>query len=234
VTTFRAHHLPWLVVALAVVGCGQPSQRQPPGRPPTPRTVNRSDPGGDAHDPHLAALRRQLDQGWARRADKDHQIEVPLPDTRHWKRVRYRGVEHLTGFRYGDDHHVVAIAFVVDMSDADSFDSQRCMRRFEAWARPRARSYGVEHEPIGSAATRWREGNVVIRFVDGHVDAMLKRKRFSAAWAAYPAYEHGCLVYGIAAQWNGHGEVARAVRDRFVVEAFGEVKVLTTTKPYRH
>jgi hypothetical protein len=70
--------------------------------------------------------------------------------------------------------------------------------------------------------------------VDGHVDTLVSRRQFSAAWTAYPAYPDACLVLGMAAQWRGYPEVARQVRDRFIEEGFAEMKILTETKAFRH
>jgi len=210
--------------------------RQPPGRPPTPTSVSRAQPGGDAHDPHLAALNRQLELGWARRRDKGRQVEVPLPDARHWKRVRYRGIEHFTGFRYGNRHHVIAIVFVVDMPPETRVDSQHCMRRFETLARPHLRQWEVRLDPIGSTGTTWhRDGSkLVVRFVDGEVKTLVSLRQFAAAWVAYPAYPDACLIYGVGVQARGHLEEARQVRDRFIREGFAELVVRTETRPVPH
>src|SRR5690606_3693419 len=93
------------VVLLLTAACGSSGVTQPPGAPPSPHTVTVAEPGGDAHDPHKAALERQLKEPWGARNDKDDQLHAPTPDWQNWKRVRYWGVDHFTGFRYGDDHH---------------------------------------------------------------------------------------------------------------------------------
>jgi hypothetical protein len=223
-----------LLLGCAITACGSGTSRQPPGRPPTPQSISRKEPGGDAHDPHRAALQRLLQQPWRRRLDKDRQVKVPVPDYAHWKRVRFRGIDHFVGFRYGKRHHVVTAAFVVDVQDAARNDSERCMRRFETWGRPQARSWNVRLEPIERTTTDWKGQQVVVHRVDGHVDTLLSRRRFSAAWAAYPAYPDACLVYGVAAQWFDQPELARRVRDRFVQEGFSTLLTLTDAKPHRH
>src|SRR5687768_11159743 len=88
----------------AALGCGsKPVPLSEPGtaekvppktRPPTPKSVTRSNPGGDAPDPHEAALRRLLEAPWGARNDKDDQVHAPTPDWENWKRVRYYSVEH--------------------------------------------------------------------------------------------------------------------------------------------
>lgn len=219
------------IVLLA--GCGSSVQTQPPGKPPTPASVTVTEPGGDAHDAHWAALTRQLAAPWGWRNDKDDQVHAPLPDWEKWKRVRYWGIEHFTGFRYGDDHHVISIAVVLDVPEGKKMNSELCMRRFEAWARPQIRGYEVVLGEFGYHETIWRDDGVKVKSVDGHVDTAFSRRRFSAAWAAYAAYPDACLVYAMAVPWDTQPGLAKKVRDRWVAEAFDKMNPLTKTRPYR-
>ena len=222
------------VVALAfVAGCGSSSVTQPPGKPPTPESVTVAEPGGDAHDPHKFALTRQLSEPWGARNDKDDQLHAPTPDWEKWKRVRYWGVEHFTGFRYGDDHHVVAIVFVQPIERGDKNDSRACLRRFESWVRPQIRSYEVKLGPVGVRESAWRSEKILVQFVDGWVDTGFSRKEFSAAWAAYPAYPDACLVYAMAVPWREQPDLAKQVRDRWVAEGFQRMNPLTEVRPER-
>lgn len=223
-----------LLAALCAVGCGASGPpRKPPGKPPTPQTVTVAEPGGDAHDPHAAALQRLLDEPWGRRNDKDNQLHAPLIDWKTWKRVRYWGVEHFLGFRYGDDHHVVALAFLRDIEEGTNNASERCNRRWEKWARPKLKAFEVQLSTIGQRVTEWRGEPLMVRYVDGYVDYALKRRHFSAAWASYPAYPDACLTYSMAVTWDGSEDLARQVRDRFVQEGFEQLLPLTETRPYR-
>jgi hypothetical protein len=174
---------------------------------------------------------RLVQVGWARGPDKDHFVEVPLPDTRTWKRVRYRGIPHLVGFRYGKDHRALAIVFVVDMPEGAPVTGERCLRRFETAARQQVKQWDVHLQPQEQATTHWEGQELPVHMVEGQVVALMSRKEFSAAWVAYPAYPDACLVLGVAAQWQGHPELARQVRDRFVREGFPEMVILTATKP---
>ena len=70
-----------------ILGCTGPARR-PPGMPPSPESITMSEPGGDAYEPHLAALERQLEQSWGWRSDKDDQVHFPLPDWDNWRRIR--------------------------------------------------------------------------------------------------------------------------------------------------
>ena len=230
-------HTPAALVAIAAgalsVACGSSVARLPPGKPPTPETVTRAEPGGDAHDPHEAALRRVLEEPWGRRNDKDDQLHAPAPDWENWKRVKFWGIKHFTGFRYGDDHHVVGIVFVHDAADGEPTDSESCLRRFEKWAWPQVKSYEVDLGKIGIRQSRWRDHPITVKKVDGKVDSGFQRHKFSAAWAAYPAYPNACLVYAVAVPWRDHGALAKKVRDRYVEEGFSQMRPLTETRPYR-
>jgi hypothetical protein len=225
------------LLAVALTGtaaCGSSATvTQPPGAPPKPETVTVAEPGGDAHDAHWAALERELAEPWGERNDKDNQLFLPLPDISHWKRVRYWGVEHFLGFRYGDEHHVIAIAFVQDVEPGTPTDSKTCLKQFESWARDRSKGYEPTLEAIGERESRWRGKPLHIRFVDGHADVGFSRKSFSAAWAAYPAYPDACLIYVVAVPWRSQPELAKQVRDRFLMEGFEQVNPLTPEKPVR-
>src|SRR5690606_14533247 len=135
----------------AVVGCGTGSTppAQPPAKaqPPSPESVTRDHPGGDSDQPHAAALTRLLESPWGHRVDKDDQLMVPLPDAEHWKRVRYFGVDHFVGFRYGKDHHAMVAVFVQKV-EPDDLTSEKCLRRFEQWGRPLIQPFDVDFSPF--------------------------------------------------------------------------------------
>jgi hypothetical protein len=196
--------------------------------------VSVEEPGGDAHDPHFAALSRNVAQPWGRQADKDDQLLLPLPDADHWKRVRYWGFDHFTGFRYGDEHHVMAVAFLIDDKEDTHPNSLLCLKRFESWARPQIKGYDIKLGEIGERESKWRRMPLYIHYLDGSVVWGFSERQFSAAWAAYPAYPQTCLVYAMAVPWDEFGATARNVRDRWVQEAFERVAPLTKEKPFRH
>lgn len=220
----------WLILLLSACSA---LPRQPPGRPPSPQSVTLADPGGDADDPHRAALTRQLGGTWGAGFDKDEQLFVPLLDGAHWKRVRYFAVEHFLGFRYGDDHHVVAIVSILDAPDEAQPTSASCMRRFEAWARPQTKGYDVVLGPISETQITWRGQPTLVHMLDGHIDLAFTRRKFSGAWASYPAYPHACLIYAMAAPWGRDQALAKSVRQRWVKEAFSQVNPKTAARPYR-
>jgi hypothetical protein len=224
-----------LLVASSLIGfgCASATPKQPPGRPPAPETVSVAEPGGDAADAHEAALLRQLSSPWGRRTDKDDQLEVPLLDWEHWKRVRFHSVEHFVGFRYGNDHHVASIVLVQDGNPGEELDSRRCLKNFELWARQQLAPYDVQ---LGLASERellWHGAPIFVRSVDGSFSFAFMKRAFSAAWAAYPAYPGACLVYAVAVPWDTRPKLAQRVRDRWAAEGFQQMTPLTRERPYR-
>lgn len=221
-----------LLCCLFFSGCAS-APKQPPGEPPTPETVNRENPGGDAHDPQLVALRRQLESPWGARRDKDNQLIVPLPDYKNYKRVRFWAIEHFVGFRYGKDYYVMNAAFVQDVPDGVEANSKNCLRRMEKWGRPQIKSFDIKLGPAETVGQKWRGEDISVKVLDGHLDFGFKRRRFSAAYAAYPAYQHACLVFGMVVPWDEHEELAKQVRDRWVAEGVPRLVPLTETRPFR-
>ncbi len=91
------------VPAMLAMGCGGGAQAPQQAvaaepAPPAPASVTVKEPGGDAADPHAAALERLVSAPWGTRDDRDGQVNVPLPDSENWKRLRYFGVEQFVGF----------------------------------------------------------------------------------------------------------------------------------------
>ncbi len=188
---------------------------------------------GVTESKHARLLRRALEAGWGWRSDKDDQVHVPLLDWRRWKRVRYWGIEHLMGFRYGSAHDALTITIPVPLPEGTPGSAAACMQAFETLAVPLARKYEVVLGPTRTRRTMWRGERLLIKWVDGHVDFGFRHRDFSAAWAAYPAYGDGCLVYAVSVQWNGEEQLARKLRDRFVAEGFEHVDTLTQVRPSR-
>lgn len=205
-----------------------------PMRPPTPATVTAKEPGGDAEDPERAALERLLGEVWGARTDKDEQLLAPMPDRDHWKRTRYFGFDHLVGFRYGNEHRAMIAVRVQDLPPGTPVKSETCMRAFEDWARPQIAGFDVKLQPLPTKVVRWRGQPLVIQSVDGWVSWGIGSADFSVAWAAYPAYKDGCLIYGVALPWRDQPVLAKRVRDRWVNEGFVGFEALTAEKAYRH
>ena len=237
-----------------VLGCGGSQQKAadaPGAEPQKPKTMRdvvaeaardrerggQAGAGGegesDAADSHEAALMRLLNSPWGARNDKDDQVHAPLPDWEKWKRVRFWGFEHFTGFKYGKDHHVVTAAFVTELPPGTPVRSETCMRKFEAWGRPQIKSFDVKFDEFKVKWSRWRNQPLMISYVDGKLNWGLSRVEFSGAWAAYPAYPNACLIYAVGVPWREHEALAHQLRDRWMDEGFEQMNTLTAERPYR-
>jgi hypothetical protein len=227
--------VPVFALCFIAWGCAS-APRQPPGAPPTPESITREEPGGNADDPHLAALRRELTERWSSRRDKDNQLVVPLADKPSWKRVRFFLVDHFTGFRYGDEGHSMNVVLVQDIEpsrDGKPPDPGACLTRAEEWAKPQLDTYGVEVANVSTTYVRWRKQEIPVRIAEAHFEYLFEEHDVWAAWASYPAYPDACLIFGIVVPWRGHPEVAKEVRERWVKEGVRRLRPLTRTRPIR-
>src|SRR6185295_11863369 len=138
----------WAALVVLGAGCSQSAQTPPsaPMRPPTPASVTRREPGGDAPDPQRAALERLMKEPWGARSDKDDQLLAPLPDWEHWKRLRYWGFDNLVGFRYGNEYRAMTVAHVQVMPEGMPVKSETCMRAFDGWV-----SWGIGSADFSAA-----------------------------------------------------------------------------------
>lgn len=219
---------------LAACANGAPEPR-PPRQGPSPASVTRERPGGDAADPHQAALERLLEAPWGARRDRDDQLSVPLPDYQRWRRVRFWGVHHFTGFRYGDDHHAALLVFVLPTASGgeDGLDSQGCSRSFERWARRQARSYEPHLGSVERSRAEWNGRPLALAKVDGRVELAFDSYAFSLAWAAYPAFPEACLVSAVAVPWRGQPQLAARLRDRWLEDGLWRLMPFTEGAPQR-
>src|SRR6202008_639942 len=122
--------------------------------------------------------------------------------------VRYWALDHFLGFRYGADYHVVNVVFIHDLPEGTPNNSLTCMRKIEKWGRPQLKAFEVKLSEPHTVEQKWRDKPVLVTSVDGYVDFGLKRRQFSAAYAAYPAYPNACLVFGMAVPWDGQEALA--------------------------
>ena len=182
---------------------------------------------------HREALERQLEGKFDRRSDKDGQVRLPLADAKHWKRVRFLGVDHLTGFQYGSDHHVVTSAFVVKTPPGEKPTSRMCMASFEEDGLAKFKRHKGKLGQLFESEGRWKKQPLVAHQADGKLTVFFSRYEFSAAWVAYPAYEDGCLVVATVVLWDDEPELAQQVRDRWLREAIPMVQMKTRVVPYR-
>jgi len=200
--------------------------------------VNREEPGGDAADPHEAALRRLLAEPWGWRNDKQDALHVPMPDWQNWRRIRYWGVTTFVGFRYGDDHHAVIAVWVRDVDEGTTPD--RCLELFEQWGAPTARSFSVKVGEPTVTRLPWNptpgpkpegELEVVVKAVDAEVATLFSRNRYAAAYAGFVMWPKTCTIFGLAVPERDQDELAKQVRDRYVSDGFWRMDRRSETTP---
>lgn len=214
-----------LVLAAQVGACAS-VQRQPVGEPPTPDSVSKEEPGGDAEDPERAALERLLTEPIRARADKLNTVEVPLADADHWRRVRIWGYPTRATFRYGDDHHALSVLWYTEAEGEDSVKA--CYEQFLGFAEEVAQEYRSEYDLDPLELRDWEHGEteeqMAVRSFEGHVSAAFVTDDYVGAFAVYPSWPGTCLVHGLAVVATDHPELAREVRDRWLDEAVGELR----------
>jgi hypothetical protein len=180
---------------------------------------------------HQTALLRQLGGSWGAQPDRDQQATFPLLDSGNWRRVRFRGVPHFAGFSYGPDHALVTSAFVVKTKGKPT--SRRCMAMFESEAIREYENLGGRRSAIVERRTKWHGQDLLVHAGDGDINVLFSNYRFSVAWAAYPAYQDGCIIYGTVVLWGDHPGLAQKVRDRWAKEGFQRYVALTKAVPDR-
>jgi hypothetical protein len=201
------------------------SPHQPPGTPPSPSSITREEPGGDADNPHHSALERLLATPWGWRGDKQGTLKIPLPDWENWRPVRYWGVPTFAGYRYGDDHHAVLAAWIRPFDEGQEQSPDGCLTSFEAWGTPTAKAFDVELGPVEVVHLPWRTTEVVIKSVDASIKSVFWNKSYAAAYAGYVSWPGTCTVVGIAVPMRDDADLARAVRDRYLHEAFTQLEI---------
>ncbi|MCC6521689.1 MAG: hypothetical protein IT373_03415 [Polyangiaceae bacterium] len=221
-----------LLGAVLASGCSL----KPPEGPvvPTPTSVTRDNPGGDARDPLYAALVRLRDERWSRRSDRFRTLDVPLADAARWLRVRFWGYPTRVGFRYGKDHLAVAVV-AYDEVDAGQDTPQLCLERFIDKAMRVAKTFDVNvgelryaaiERPKPPASLRrapilppfWDASPIPVVSTDGHFGTLLDDTNYLTAIASYPSWPGTCLVHAFAVETGEHLELARQVVDRWVRE----------------
>lgn len=177
------------------------------------------------------AMLRQLEGRIDLRGDKDNQVGLPHPDARHWKRVRFLGVDHLTGFQYGENRDFVTGAFVVRTEGAPT--AEKCLADFEHKAFRKLEKYSGTHSGVVESIARWRRHSLPIHRANFRVRFFFTNYEYSAVWAAYPAYPDGCLIYAMGASRSEDPNRADRVTMRFATEAFGRVQLNSKELPSR-
>jgi hypothetical protein len=215
-----SRRLPFVVLLLASAGCSSPATTQPPGAPPTPKTITSKNPGGDANDPEHAALERLANEPWGHRTDYWATLHIPLVDWKNWRRVKVFGYPTRASFRYGDDHYAVATLWYTPIEGPN--EPEACLAKFIDQASPIAEANGVrigERQRVRMTQSVGAEVRpMAIDLLDGRLDSLLGRDDYVGAIAAYQSFPGTCLVEGFAVVSTNHRELAIKARDRWVAE----------------
>lgn len=208
-----------LVALVALAGCASKPPRDPE-LPPTPASVTRSNPGGDAADPERAALERLLKERWGTRRDRWNTLRVPLPDSKNWRRVRIWGHPTRVSYRYGDDHY--AMTTVLYTKTEGPNDPDTCLAKFMDFAGPVAKAHDVKLSASKLVRTTRRERGeeqpMLVNLVEGSLQSLFVSDDYVGAIAVYQSWPETCLVQGFAVLATEHRDLAVRVRDRWVAE----------------
>ncbi len=213
--------------ALVLAGC---ARSVPAPARPTPASVTREEPGGDAEEPETAALRRLVEEPVSTRVDRRSVVLIALPDGQVWRRVRPRLADPLTAFRYGDEHHAVVAVFVRELDHPDPTEAE-CLADFEGWAEPRVRVANVDLGAPSSTTVTWRGRPLEVRLRDVTAQATFRGSSWMGAYAAYAPYKGRgtCLVLLAGVSRLKSPEIAAAARRRLVETTFA--RLLPTGRP---
>jgi hypothetical protein len=217
-----------LAISLAALGCGGAPPAQPPGQPPTPTSITRANPGGDADDPERAALERLLAEPWGNRRDRFNSLHVPLADWKKWRRVRIWNHPTRATYRYGDDHYAVATILYTPIDGPN--DPDTCLADFWQKASPLADAYGVR---LGESqifrTTQDVDGEtrpLVLKLLDGSLESVFSSDEYVGAVAVYQSWPDTCLVHAFAVKSGAHRDLALKVRERWISEGAPKLRWL--------
>jgi hypothetical protein len=206
---------------LGVCACGSTQSARPPDLPPTPKSVTRKNPGGDAADPEKAALERLLNEPRGQRSDRFGTMKVPLFDTKNWQRVRLWVSKTRAAFQFGDRYYAFNAVWYTPAEG--SSDPESCLREFEAKALPTADAYGARIHTTKIIRTqqdvRGERHPMIVKVMDGTIESVFASDDYLGAVASYQSWPGTCLVQGFAVLATNHPELARRIRDRWVKDA---------------
>jgi hypothetical protein len=135
----------WLSVLFlaGLQGCtGAPPQpASAAARTPSPGSVTRDNPAGDAASPIDAALTRLLQQPIAWREDKFETLRPRFADADNWRRMRFFGYPTRAAFRYGKDRYATV---VIQYTEAEDDSPAACVEAFVSDAARTAERFDVE------------------------------------------------------------------------------------------
>jgi len=185
-------------------------------------------PGGLSHSAALEELKVAPMLGVI---DKQRSFRLPIPDARHWTRVKFFGLPSLLGLRYGKEHHAVVGATIQHVPPDAPLSA--CSAAFEAWGAPWLDAFDVDVAREPPQVFPWRHEQGEIHKDYAKAASVAVQDGYAVAYATYPAWKGACLVVGIAVPARDDEARARAARDRFAEEVLPRVQVVSAAEPLR-
>jgi hypothetical protein len=164
------------ILLVLVGGCATALPSPPEARVPSPGSVTKDNPAGDAESPVDAALMRLLTEPIGAKDDRYRTLRPRLPDADNWKRVRFFGYPTRAGFRYGSDHYALAL---IDYSEAEDATPRACLEHFVARAQQAADLFDLEVGPIQREVRTHRRGVEAVDWAKWQVEEDARRKEAS-------------------------------------------------------
>jgi hypothetical protein len=226
------HRLSHALPVVALFGCGAHSQPAPPvvvAAAPPPKDDGKPSELGEGGAAHSAALEELKLAPLIMVGDKQRSVRIPIPDARHWTRVKFFGIPTVMGLRYGKDHHAVVAVTVQHIAPGSPLSA--CSTDLESWGTPLLDAFDVDvvRDPVSIFA--WRERQAELHTSFAKTASLAVHDGFAVAYATYPAWNDACLVVGVAVPARDDEPRARAVRDRFAREVLPKVVALAKEEP---
>jgi hypothetical protein len=196
---------------------------------PPPKDDGRSSQLAEGGRVHSAALEELKVAPLLGVIDKQRSLRIPVPDARHWTRVKFFGIPTVLGLRYGKDHHAV-IGVTVQHTDPEA-PLSACAAKFEAWGAPFLETFEVDVTRDPVTTIPFRDDHAEVHTSFARTSSLAMKDGFAVAYGAYPAWKGGCLIVGIAVPARDDEPRAIAVRDRFAREVLPKVLVIAKEEP---
>lgn len=227
----------WLAPSRAVVvrvtplfflaACATAPEARPPEvvAPPTPSSVTRENPGGDASDPFAAALERLAKAPSAAKRDQWKTLSGPLPDGKTWRRVLVGGYPTRATYRYGDEGYAWAAVYYTRAKGSDA--PQDCLEAYLDETTSLGDSYGASVRLGERSVVKGKLGEVIVQQGTAEVSSLFLDEDYVGGVAAYPSFPGTCLIQAFAVKASDHVEQATSARDRWTANV---AKNLTWSK----
>lgn len=193
--------------------------------PPSPSSVTRENPGGDASDPFAAALERLTKAPSAAKRDQWKTLSVPLPDGKTWRRVLVGGYPTRAAYRYGDEGYAWAAVYYTKAKGSDA--PHDCLEAFLDETEALGDSYGASVRLEQEETVVGKLGNVIVRKGTAEISSLFLNEDYVGGVAAYPSFPGTCLIQAFAVKATDHADRATAARDRWTTNV---AKNLTWSK----